>query len=124
MDTSPTFQASLIAIGMGLIKIIEKLVEWGSKKIKKANGNGTTVVSLDPETSRMLARVGHIDEIVSVRDNDGRPLVYSPRSMEENMDRVTDILKEVAASQMRVYSRMDENTEKLDEILATLRARK
>lgn len=105
--------ATMMALAMGLVKVLEKLADYlmgkKSKEIKAV---------LDEETARALRdtndRMHHTDEIVSLRDNDGIPMVYTPRSYLDNQLRMAEALRDV--------SRESQSTsEKIDEILRSLK---
>lgn len=81
MDNSTV--ASLIVAAISLIKIVEKIFDWGFEKfIKKQQSN--VIVQLDAQASaaivELLRRTEDIQEILYTKDNDGIPLVYFPRS--------------------------------------------
>lgn len=98
-----TTVAALIGLMWGLVKIIEKGVNWA---ISKKKGHvASAIVQLDPQASaalvQILARVEKIEETVSVKDQDGIPLIYFPRSLEE---RIHDNFSEIKAELYRLRS--------------------
>lgn len=114
--------AALLAISIGLLKIVEKVIEWGFKKVSERNGNavntGITSVQLDPESARYFREIyekAHdIHNTISIKDNDGVPMVYSSRSNNENVKDIALCLRDVSSSQERITSALDKIEDKID----------
>src|SRR5258708_30131490 len=122
--------ASLIGLAFGFIKILENLALWGIKRMKnsKESGSGNVTVRLDADVSRMVRetheRAVRADSILCKTDNDGIPMVFTPRSLMENQLRMAEALRDVGSSCERINSniervahRQEGQGEKLDEIL-------
>lgn len=77
-ETDPTVQASLLAVALGIVKIIEAAVTWAAKRYfpGQASQQPTPVVHLSPEVSQKMFEV---HGIVARTNSDGGPLVYGPR---------------------------------------------
>lgn len=80
-ETDPAITATLMAVALGLVKILEALVSFGFKKLMgKLEGQTSSqpaLVQLTPEVSQMIRDV----HVVATRANsDGLMLVYGPRS--------------------------------------------
>lgn len=80
---NPTTVATLLALALGLVKIVESLIVWTMKRFSGKEELRPTVVELGPEASRMLrdmsGQVATIHSIQSKTDDLGAPLVYGPR---------------------------------------------
>lgn len=108
--------ATAMALAMGLVKVIEKLADWLMKRGK--DEKSTVVASLDAEASRMVRETyekgGDVHQVVSRTDNDGIPMVYTPRSYLDNQLRMAEALRDV--------SKQSESTaQKIDDILRELK---
>lgn len=96
--------ASLLALALGLVKIIETLVAWGVKKMSKKEET-KTYVQLAPDASRMIRetheRVGEMHVITNRYDQDGTPLVYGPRrdihALAASAEKIEEKLEEIDA---------------------------
>lgn len=79
---NPTTVATLLALALGLVKIVESLVVWTVKRFSKEEDK-VTIVELGPEASRLLrdmgSQVATIHSIQTKTDDVGSPLVYGPR---------------------------------------------
>jgi hypothetical protein len=115
--------AGLLALAIGLIKVIEVLVIWGMKKMKSgregANGH-VTLVQLDPSTSQalkeILEKVHDVHQISQVKDQDGIPMMYSSRSNNENVKQIALCLRDVSHCQERIVEKLDKMNDKLETI--------
>lgn len=108
--------ATLMALAVGLVKVLEKVADWLMKRGK--DDKATVVASLDAEASRMVRETyeknGDVHQVISRTDNDGVPLVYTPRSYLDNQLRMAEALRDV--------SKESESTaKKIDDILASLK---
>lgn len=84
------------------LRLLERLAE---KMLDGKSKNGivskVVVVQLDPEVSRQIVEthgtVVKIEDVVSVRDENGAPMVYAPRAImgriEEKVDRLVVAVK-------------------------------
>jgi hypothetical protein len=117
--------AAAMAVAVGLVKVVEKLVDWLAKKSRNAKGEGVTVVSLDPETSRVVRETHELSEnvarVIERTDYDGVPMVYTPRSIVGNQLKMAEAIRELSHAQDRVHESQEEIDRKLDEILSALR---
>lgn len=101
----------MIALALGLVKLLEHLITWITKKAKGEEREKTVVVELGPEPSRMLREVYEatqdIRQVTELKDNDGVPLVFTPRSM---------IQTQMAAALRDVDRKTDEIAESVEQI--------
>ncbi len=108
--------ATLMALAVGLVKVLEKLADWFMKRGKEEKA--MVIASLDAEASRMVRETyeknSAVHQVVSRTDNDGIPMVYTPRSYLDNQLRMAEALRDVAKN-------TDSNAEKIDEILRSLK---
>ena len=123
MDPTAT-TAGLIALAIGLVKIVEKLVEWVIKKMSPDGGKN--VVQLDPEMSRMVqethARVVVMADTMSVKDGDGVPMVYSSRVIADDVRSTAMILKDISYTQQKLLDRLESLDERVSDVQTTQRA--
>jgi hypothetical protein len=90
-ESDPTVTAGLLALAMGLLKIIESLITWGFKKLTASKEKGVTIVELSPEASQMIRDI----HTTTTRVNDeGFPLVYGPRSELHMLTAALDVAAE------------------------------
>lgn len=104
----------LLALAIGTVKLLEKVVEWGITKIKEkrskkgsnghSNGNGHSH-SLDAKTIQALKEM---HDIVQLRDSDGVPMVYWPRSQVDIQKEIVSTLHDINRSQDRMVDRLDQ----------------
>lgn len=92
----PTILAAVLAIALGIVKVIESLATWGFRKWTVEKEPKMLTVQLDPNSSQLLRDV---HSLTTKTNNDGTPLVYGPRT-------------EVHA----VAAALDTTNEKLDDI--------
>lgn len=108
--------ATMMALAVGLVKVIEKLTDWLMKRGKE--DKSTVVASLDSEASRMVRETYEkgtdVHQVVSRTDNDGVPLVYTPRSYLDNQLRMAEALRDVSKESAST-------AKKIDEILSSLK---
>jgi hypothetical protein len=115
--------ATAMAIALGLVKALESLITWA---VKRSRGKVETArVELGSEPSRMIRETyeatGKIGEIVSLRDGDGVPLVYTPRSALETNVKMAEAIRDLSRDQELECTSRVELTRKIDEILATIK---
>jgi hypothetical protein len=112
---------SAMAIALVLVKVLEKCFDWVTKRVSGGK-DGATKVELGDEPSRMIRETyeqsKHTDEIVSIRDNDGIPMVYTPRSSLENQLKMAEALRDMSKD---TVSSSEELSRKIDEVLAEIK---
>jgi nitrate reductase NapAB chaperone NapD len=129
--------AGLISVIVALAKVIEALVGKVASSRKKDKENSVpeaekpVIVQLDPESSRMLRETyestRNLENIVYLKDKDGVPLVYSPRSMTENVVQIATSMRDVVTTQERTVHVLERIEDKVDDngrILSDLSKRK
>ena len=123
--------AGLLALAMGLLKVLEVFGGWLVKKMspdKEGSEKKVVVVQLDPEVSRLIHdthdKVIRLHDINNVKDHDGIPLVYSSRTMAENVSAVAAAVRDVSSSQEKIVDvlkelddKVEDNGDKLDDVL-------
>lgn len=107
---SPGTMGALLALAVGVVKLLEKLTEWGFGKMRSrknaANGHTNGHSShLDTETALVLKE---IHGIVSIRDHDGVPLVYWPRSQIETQKEIAETLRDISRSNDKMVDRLEQ----------------
>lgn len=113
--------AGLLALALGFIKVLEVFGTWFVKKLgpTKEKSDKVVVVQLDPEVSRMIRdthdRVHSMHDILTVKDHDGTPLVYSSRSMAENVSVVAAAARDISSSQERIVEILEKIDDNVDE---------
>jgi hypothetical protein len=125
MDASDhAILTSALAIALMLVKVLEKSFDWVTKKLTKEKEGGTSRVELAEEPSRMIRETyesaRRVDEISSVRDHDGIPMVYTPRSALENQLKMAEALRDMSRD---TVSSQEEISRKIDEVLAEIKKR-
>ena len=131
MESEATI-AGLLALALGLVKVVEIFGTWAMKKMSPAKSEKSSekvvVVQLDAEVSRMIRdthdRVHTMHEVTNVRDHDGIPLVYSSRTTGENVSAVAAAVRDISSSQEKIVDvlkdldeKVEENSDKLDDVL-------
>lgn len=121
MDASEhALLAGAMAIAVGLVKIIEKAFDWLTSRKDRE-----TKAVIDVETARALRetndRVHHSDEIISLRDNDGIPMVYTPRSYLDNQLKMSEAIRDMSDAHDHTTSELERTNKKIDEILASIK---
>jgi hypothetical protein len=102
MDTSTigivVAAATVIA---AIFKLMEAMFSWMSKKLGKEKE--TVYCELDPETMGIFRQIGEslrrVDEIVSVRDQNGVPMVYTSRDAIAKVHKIHSDAAEIRKSQ-------------------------
>ncbi len=123
-----TTVAALIAISIGLVRIVEKLVEWGMKKVspKESSEPKETVVHLDHETTRVLhdiqIKAHNMTEAMGVRDKDGTPMIYSSRSVGDDIERIAILMRDCTFAQQRLLDRLEQLDDKVEDIRTVVRS--
>lgn len=129
--TSSVLVASLIALAVGLVKVVERLIDWAMKRKKqeqhKQVEHNNMVLKLDDTISKMFvedhAHINTMLDVMSVRDGQGVPLVYTPRSIMDEQRQMSMLLGQISASQSRLaetQDRMMDSQSKLCEIVDEL----
>lgn len=118
--------AGLFALALGLVKVVEVSIAMiakrvsGTKSEKVDKIDRVVVVQLDPEVSRLIRdthdRVHTLHDIVNVKDHDGVPMVYSSRTMAENVTLIAAAMKDVSSSQERLADVMEKIEDKVDDL--------
>ena len=106
---------TLMAFAVGVVKIIERLVDRFADK-KKKEGNGHTnghSSTLDPQVSQAIKE---IHDVVQLRDGDGVPLVYWPRSQMETQKEMAKSLVDINRGQDKMVDRLERVGDSLEEI--------
>jgi len=115
---------SAMAIALVIVKILERSVDWITKKLTKEKEGGVSRVELAAEPSRMIRetyeQTKHADEILSVRDGDGIPMVYTPRSALDNQLKMAEALRDMGRD---TVSSQEQISKKIDEVLAEIKKR-
>lgn len=127
METDAATVAALIGAVVGLVKVLDKVVDFVGSWIKQkttppAQADAKTavvVVQLDAEVSRMIRdthdKVFLMHNVVGEKDFDGVPLVYSSRSVGENVVAVAAAVRDVSSSQERIVDVLKDMDDKIDE---------
>jgi ABC-type transporter Mla subunit MlaD len=118
--TDHALLAGAMALAMGLVKVLEKVFDWASNR----KGKEIKAV-LDGDTARTLRetneQVRHTSDIIGLRDNDGIPMVYTPRSYLDNQLKMTEALRDLSQNQDTTTSQLEATNKKIDEILASIK---
>jgi len=104
--------SSSLAIALGLVKIIERLLDG---YLNKRNGKALRCGMLSGYGDAIMK----IAEIQGRVDNDGIPLCYSPRSILESQEKIMASVQEVTRSQERIA----ETLERMQRVLVDERPR-
>lgn len=119
MDINVTETAALT----GTIVALVELVKWLVQKVAGGKKPGIAHARLEPETNSLIRELHDstkkIEEIISLRDPDGIPFVYSPRSIVAVQKEIAEILRAVSVSQQRVAEVCERIEERLDDIEST-----
>lgn len=115
IQISPELAVGLVALTVGLVRIMEVILKWGLGKLKKdPHPTGTTkpmVVQLDPEVSKLIhetdQNVRDMHMVMGRVDQDGTPMVYSSRSGIDTLREIAAMVKETARSQERLAATLD-----------------
>lgn len=114
IQVSPEVAAGLLALAVGLVKIVEVTIRWGLTKIKKEPKVGTSkpvMVQLDPEVSKLIVETGEnvrdMHMVMGRVDQDGTPMVYSSRSGIDTLREIAAMVKDAARSQERLAATLD-----------------
>ena len=101
MNTEMPALVAVIAITMGLIKVIEMLIS------KTSNKNSVL-------TSEERGWLQGLHELHEKCDTDGTPLVYVPRSWAENQRNMQNIMTKIVNDQRRIADILEMIDKKLD----------
>lgn len=122
MDPTTT-TAGLIAVAIGLVKIIEKLVEWTIKKMSPNNERMSVV--LDTETLKLLhetyTKSAIATEIMVLKDTDGVPMVYTPRSIPDDLRQTALLLRDISYTQQKLLDRLEALDDRVEDVQSTQR---
>lgn len=122
--------ATAMAIALGLVKALESLITWAVKRTR--GKEETTKVELATEPSRMIRetyeKTNKIEETVNLRDGDGIPMVYTPRSSLANQVKMAEAIRDLSHSQdnaltgqAEILTGQAEISRKVDEILSSIK---
>jgi hypothetical protein len=104
------------------LSALESFITWAVKRSKNGGKEETLLVELASEPSRMIRESyensKHTDEIISLRDHDGVPMVYTPRSALENQLKMAEALRDLSKDSS---NRDEEISKKIDEILSNIK---
>lgn len=112
-----TITAAIVAAMITAIKVIDVLVD---KFIKSDKGEkGTVTVVLDPEISRIVhetrENTAAILQICTTMDQDGIPMVYTPRSLVNHQEKILDVCRQISYSQEKVVETCEKLVDRVDE---------
>lgn len=122
MEGDASTTAGLFALAMGLMKVLEIMATWLVKKMgpTKEKSEKVLVVQLDPEVSRMIRdthdNVHRMHDVLSVKDHDGVPMVYSSRTTAENVNSIAAAMRDVASAQERIAGVIEKIEDKVDDL--------
>jgi len=109
--TNPTAFAALVAISMGLVKLLEMTVTALVKKYGKGDKSQQVEVTFDSEITEKIQQMSeHVNTMYNVMgrtDNDGTPMVYSSRSGMEAVRDIAVIIRNVSQTQERLAHVME-----------------
>jgi hypothetical protein len=90
----PAILAGLMALCLGLLKILEKAIGWAADKVAPKQ---PSVVELGPKSLDVLydikRKAEDTAEIIGRVDHDGTPLVYGPRKEARDILKRLGVLK-------------------------------
>ena len=101
MNTEMPALVAIIAITMGLIKVIEMLIS------KTSNKNSVL-------TSEERGWLQGLHEVHEKCDSDGTPLVYVPRSLAEIQRNMQQVMTKIVNDQRRIADILERIDQKLD----------
>lgn len=114
VQVSPEIAVGLVALVVGLVRIVEVILRWGLNKVQKKQAQGASkplVVQLDPEVSKIIhetdQNVRDMHMVMGRVDQDGTPMVYSSRSGIDTLREIAAMVKQAAASQERLAATLD-----------------
>ena len=121
MDIGSTaLLGAFIGIALGLVEVIKLLISYFVKRPNAEPRNGSSLTTAEREalfgTYKLIEKV---TEILSAKDEDGLPLVYTPRSFIKLQSELVDtqqrivFLMEVQTKLLeKLESKMDEKAKK------------
>lgn len=117
---NPSAFAALVAVSLGLVKLLEITIIAVIKRYTKSGDRTQQVeVTLDPELtdkiSQMNEKVTTMYSVMSKSDNDGTPMVYSSRSGMEAVRDIAVIIRNVSQTQERLAHVMERLEQKFAE---------
>jgi hypothetical protein len=115
IQMSPELAVGVVALVVGLVRILEVVLRWGLGKMKKEQAaHGPVkplVVQLDAEVSKIIhdtdQNVRDMHMVMGRVDQDGTPMVYSSRSGIDTLREIAAMVKETARSQERLAATLD-----------------
>jgi hypothetical protein len=114
--------AATVSIAVGLMKIIEHLIDKNfkkdsEKKEEKKETERKVVISVDSALGEILSqnaeKINDIHKVMSKTDNDGSPLVYSSRTSLDLVRTIAAMLHEVSINQERLAKTLEKLEDKL-----------
>lgn len=119
MEMSEGLLAGYITLAIGLMKVLDTVITAAVKKYSRnKNGDKVYVVQLDPEASRMIRETNEnardVVNILSVRDPDGTPLVYSSRRNDDTLAKMSESMTEVTHIQERITDNLERIEDKIE----------
>lgn len=96
-----------ITVAVGLVEIVKKLIE----KMMSRNGNGNGHAKIGDLAHKLDALVAWHD----VRDQNGVPMGYFPRSIIDTQKEMTVALQSISATQEKIAEHLDHLKDRLDE---------
>lgn len=104
----PVVTAGLLALALALAEVIKQLISHLTKKYSK--NKDTVVLKLDPHASQVINDTDHkvteIRGVVMKSDADGNPLIYSNRNTERTIERMGELMKDLATYQQKLAESM------------------
>lgn len=112
MTSDATTVAAAIALSMGLIKIIEKLLDKFSEKKRDEKGTSQSAIlaKILEILDRMDRRDERVGEIVMAEDDEGRPKVWFP---EATIRRTHEAVRSTLEASHEIAKGLAQNTENL-----------
>lgn len=112
--------AGAVAIALGLVEVLKMVIPMiTGKKGDESPKN----IAADPTLNRVEASVNDLVSWHAMRDPNGVPLGYFPRSVEIKLDESVKLLRETAASIERtatIQERLEKNLERIDDKVSDL----
>jgi hypothetical protein len=104
----PAITAGLLALAIAMAEIIKQGIGMIAKKFGKQKD--TVILKLDPQASQIINDTEHkvteIRGVVMRADADGNPLIYSNRSTERTIERMGELMKDLATYQQKLAESM------------------
>lgn len=114
----------MVAVIVTLVKIVEKLVDWGVSKFT-GNKSEHITMQLDPETARAIhetnLKMAGVADITTLKDHDGVPMVYCLRSIPEDLRQTAILLRDISYTQQRLLDRLEALDDRVEDVQSTQR---